>query len=244
MGTAADAPRRYRIAEVARLSGFTTSALRFYEEAGVLASPARTPSGYRSYDGRDVERLRLVARAKELGCTLDEIAGLVQAWDVDRCEPVKHRLRALVAEKVAEVDRHVAEQVALAGQLRATAATLAGRPLDGPCDDGCGCAALARAADGPAVACSLGAGDMAARVDEWRAVLTGVRERLPVAGGVRLVFGPDAPVQEIARLAVAEHDCCAFFTFALTVGARGVALEVSAPSEGQGLLGEVFGTAG
>jgi DNA-binding transcriptional MerR regulator len=90
--TAAAGPRRYRIAEVGRLTGFTPSALRFYEQAGVLSPPERTPAGYRVYGDRDVERLRLVARAKDLGCTLEEIAGLVEAWDADECGPVKHRL--------------------------------------------------------------------------------------------------------------------------------------------------------
>ena len=59
-----------------RLTGFTPTTLRFYENAGVLSPPARTGAGYRSYTDRDVDRLRLIARAKELGCTLDEITGL------------------------------------------------------------------------------------------------------------------------------------------------------------------------
>src|SRR3712207_889904 len=103
MGTTEATAGRYRISEVGRLTGFTPSALRFYEGAGVLAAPARTASGYRLYDDRDVERLRLIGRAKELGCTLDEIAGLVQVWDADECGPVKHHLRSLVLRKAEEV---------------------------------------------------------------------------------------------------------------------------------------------
>src|ERR687893_1166534 len=85
MATTEAPTRRYRIGEVGRLTGFEPTTLRFYENAGVLAPPPRTPAGYRSYDDRDVERLRLIARAKDLGCTLDEIADLVQAWDADEC---------------------------------------------------------------------------------------------------------------------------------------------------------------
>jgi MerR family copper efflux transcriptional regulator len=274
------APRRYRIAEVGRLTGFTPTALRFYEQAGVLPPPERTPAGYRVYGDRDVERLRLIARAKDLGCTLEEIAGLVEAWDADRCGPVKHRLRALVEAKVAEVRRHIADQVTQAAQLRATAADLAIRPVDGPCDDGCGCtvpppvgtvppdepacgcgrerrcsgddtgasppvrsAAPEPVEQPPPVACSLGSGDMATRSDEWRALLGGVTDRQPLPHGLRLVLGPDAPLAQIARLTLAERECCPFLAFAITIDARGVALEVAAPAEGRVLLESVFGTA-
>ena len=153
---------RYRIAEIARLSGFSPSALRYYEQAGVLAAPERTPAGYRLYNERDVERLRLIARAKDRGCTLDEIRELIQAWDSDECEPVKHRLRALVDDKVAEIETHLAEQTAFANQLRATARTLAGRPLDGPCGDSCGCTTSAepgpRTPDTTSSGCEVGCG--------------------------------------------------------------------------------------
>ena len=273
MSTTEAPERRYRIAEVSRLTGFTPTTLRYYEDAGVLAPPERTAAGYRIYDDRAVERLRLVARAKELGCTLDEIAGLVEAWDADDCGPVKHRLRSLVGAKVGEIERHVAEQVALAAQLRATAANLAGRPVDGPCDDTCGCTRAVPADDDPVsveasgcgadcgcgtrvgtvelvtpsetppIACSLDGGDMQARIAEWQALLTAVDQREAIPNGVRFSFGPDAPLLEIARLAGAEYACCPFFSFTVSIDARGVVLEVSAPADGQVLLDSVFGAA-
>jgi DNA-binding transcriptional MerR regulator len=273
MRTTEAAEGRYRIAEVSRLTGFTPTTLRYYENAGVLAPPERTAAGYRTYDDRAVERLRLVARAKELGCTLEEIAGLVEAWDADDCGPVKHRLRSLVSAKVGEVERHMAEQVALAAQLRATAANLAGRPVDGPCDDRCGCTsavtaddtapalssgcetdcgcgssdpepvALGAAGDTPPIACSLDGGDMQAQIGEWQALLTAVDHREAIPNGVRLSFGDGAPLVEVARLAAAEFACCPFFSFTVRIDTRGVALEVTAPADGQVLLEAVFGAA-
>lgn len=244
--TAAAPPHRYRISEVARLTGFTPTALRYYESAGVLAPAARTPAGYRVYDDRDVERLRLIARAKDLGCTLDEIGGLVEAWDADECGPVKHRLRSLVGGKLTEVRRHIAGQVALAAQLAATADELGGRPVDGPCDDGCGCSTATPEAGTDegvpsAMLCSLDPDDTAARVTAWRGLLAGVRERHAVAGGVRLEFGAAPPLAELAGLVAAEHDCCPFFSFALTVDRGGVVLEVTAPPDHRPLVDAVFG---
>lgn len=60
---------------------------------------------------------------------------------------------------------------------------------------------------------------------------------------MRLRFGSEAPVAELARLAAAEQACCPFFAFTLTIGARGIALEVTAPADGQDLLATVFGVA-
>jgi DNA-binding transcriptional MerR regulator len=133
---------RYRIAEVSRLTGFTPSTLRFYEDVGVLSLPERTTAGYGVYGDRDVERLRLVARAKDLGCTLEEIAGLVRAWDADECGPVRGQLRRLVDSKVVELEQHIADQIGSLAELKAATSALATtHAADGPCDDRCGCTA-------------------------------------------------------------------------------------------------------
>jgi len=152
---------------------------------------------------------------------------------------VLHRLLDLVQAKVVEVREHIAGQVAFAAQLRATAEALAERPVDGPCDESCGCGDRVEAT--APVACSLGAADVQARVDEWQALLGGVADRVPIPSGVRLVFAEPAPLGEIGRLAAAERECCPFFAFAITVDDRGVGLEVTAPADGQDLLETVFG---
>ena len=130
---------RLRIAEVAERTGFSTPTLRYYEDIGLLPPADRSPAGYRLYDERAVDRLTFIARAKQLGCTLQEITDLAEAWDRDECAPIKHRLRALVAEKLSETEARIAELDRLAAELRATAQVLASAPLDGPCDDSCGC---------------------------------------------------------------------------------------------------------
>jgi MerR family redox-sensitive transcriptional activator SoxR len=54
------------IADAAGATGFSASALRFYETAG-LVTPARTAAGYRTYADDDLARLRFIGRAKRLG---------------------------------------------------------------------------------------------------------------------------------------------------------------------------------
>lgn len=132
----------YTIGQAAERSGFTPSALRFYEGRGLLDPAARTASGYRLYDDRTISRLGFIARAKQLGCSLEEIADLVGIWDGERCGPVQKRLHQLVTDKLAATERQVAELTALADQLRVAASRLDEPPTDGPCDEGCACLAL------------------------------------------------------------------------------------------------------
>lgn len=69
----------YKIKDVADRSGFSTATLRYYEEIGLLPEVSRTPAGYRVYDDHTLERLAFISRAKQLGCSLDEIADLTVA---------------------------------------------------------------------------------------------------------------------------------------------------------------------
>src|SRR5688500_18358128 len=98
----------YKIKELADRSGFTPTALRYYEDIGLLPPAQRTASGYRVYDDRTVERLAFIARAKQLGCSLDEIADLATAWDGGTCGPVQDRLRQVVADKLTRSQAQIA----------------------------------------------------------------------------------------------------------------------------------------
>ena len=70
--------KRYRIGELATLTGLTPDALRFYERQGVLDEPARTSGRFRIYSPLVVDRTRFIKKAQVLGFTLGEIRELVQ----------------------------------------------------------------------------------------------------------------------------------------------------------------------
>ena len=86
------------IGEVARRTGLRPSALRYYEEAG-LVSPAARVSGRRHYDTSVLDRLRVIACAQEAGFTIAEVRQLLSGED----EP-SVRWRALAERKLREVD--------------------------------------------------------------------------------------------------------------------------------------------
>jgi MerR family copper efflux transcriptional regulator len=250
----------YRIAEVARRSGYSPPTLRYYEDIGLLPPAERSDNGYRVYDQATVERLEFITRAKQLGCSLQEITDLVRMWEAGECAPVQHGLRSVIDTKIGDAQARIAELTTLVADLERVEAGLGSHTPDGPCDDRCGCTTTPAAETTPAsvvwaakatsantgsapVACTLGAGHIDPRLGDWQALLAQVRERTPLDGGLQLIFDPDAPVEAIAGLAAVEHECCRFFSFALTIDQRGIALEVRAPADGQDVLAALFGPA-
>lgn len=135
----------YTIGEVAERSGFTASSLRYYEGIGLVVPAARTDAGYRLYDDHSIARLAFIARAKQLGCTLEEITDLIGIWDGARCGPVQRSFHDLVTAKLAAAERQIAALTALSDQLRHAAAQLAEPAIDGPCSEDCVCLTLEHA---------------------------------------------------------------------------------------------------
>ncbi len=62
-----------KIGELAKATGLSTSAIRFYEQSGLLAAPPRGLNRYRDYPDDAVERLKLVQLAQRLGFSLDAL---------------------------------------------------------------------------------------------------------------------------------------------------------------------------
>ena len=113
--------KRYRIGELATLTGLTADALRFYERQGLLDKPARTTGRFRIYSPLAVDRIRFVKRAKALGFTFGEIRQLVQfngKGGLRRCCRVRDLLRA----RLSELGVTLAELSALQETLRTTLA--------------------------------------------------------------------------------------------------------------------------
>lgn len=131
----------FRIGEVADATGLPVTTLRYYEEQGLLPAPARSSAGHRLYGEADVERLRLIARAKRLGLRLDQAAALADAWQHERCSSTHGQLVELLAAKLTDVRGQIAELTDFAGQLEAVYQQVAARPVsEEACGARCGCA--------------------------------------------------------------------------------------------------------
>ncbi len=92
----------------------------------------------------------------------------------------------------------------------------------------------------PPIACSLSSADVPERLADWKSALGSVLSRQPIPGGLRLALAPAVSLAHLVDLVVAEQQCCPFFCFAITVDARGPALEVTAPPQAQELVSSLF----
>ncbi|MDZ4253281.1 MAG: Cd(II)/Pb(II)-responsive transcriptional regulator [Sulfuritalea sp.] len=137
-----------RIGELGQTMGVDIETIRYYEKAGLLAPPARTPNGYRAYSPVHVERLAFIRHCRALDMPLVGIKRLLDfvahpdtdCGDIDR----------LIDEQLARVRARIKSMQALAKQLAA---------LRARCDAGhvvaeCGILhELVAAAHGEACAC-------------------------------------------------------------------------------------------
>lgn len=105
-----------RIGELAVQADVTTKALRFYEQAGVLPPPDRTPSGYRDYDDAALSRLRFVKAAQAAGLTLAEIREVV-AVRKSQGPPCEH-VAALLDRHADDLDARIADLQAARDEVR------------------------------------------------------------------------------------------------------------------------------
>ena len=237
----------YRISEAASRTGLPVSTLRYYERIGLLPEPQRTASGYRAYEEQALDRLAFIARARELGLQLDDIGGLADLWNAERCGPVQARLRELISAKIVETEEQVAALSALSADLASFITGLTTPAPDAPCGDGCGCdrpPASPGAPEqtltilpslGPGLACSLDSEDVAGRLAEWRAVATQATDRVVIEGGIRLaLLNPDLPA--LADLVAREQACCSFLTFAVRFTPTGTTLDITGPTAARPLI--------
>jgi MerR family redox-sensitive transcriptional activator SoxR len=98
------------IAEVARRSGVAASALRFYEQRGLIASQ-RTGAGHRRYPRAALRRVAFIVFAQKVGLSLDEIAQELAKLPANRVPErtdwakLSSGWRQRIDERIAELER-------------------------------------------------------------------------------------------------------------------------------------------
>lgn len=91
------------IGQAARLTGISAKMIRYYEDSGLIGPVARTEAGYRVYSPRDIHTLGFIKRSRDLGFSVERIAGLLALWQ-DR------------SRHSADVKRMANEHIQLLGQ--------------------------------------------------------------------------------------------------------------------------------
>jgi Cu(I)-responsive transcriptional regulator len=112
------------IGEASAASGVSAKMIRYYEETGLIPTIRRSDSGYRVYSDRDVQMLRFVRRARDLGFPVDQIADLLALWrDTSRhSSDVKH----LATQRIEELHRKIDEMQEMVATLQTLADSCSG----------------------------------------------------------------------------------------------------------------------
>ncbi|CAO97500.1 Cu(I)-responsive transcriptional regulator [Erwinia tasmaniensis] len=118
------------ISNVAKKTGLTSKAIRFYEEKGLVTPPLRTENGYRSYSAKHLEELTLLRQARQVGFNLEQCREMIGLFN----DPARHSadVKARTLEKAAEIEAHISELQLMRQKLLDLAASCPG-------DDGAEC---------------------------------------------------------------------------------------------------------
>src|SRR5438270_9850799 len=100
--------RLLTIGEVARRSGVASSALRFYEERGLIHSQ-RAGSGHRRYPRPVLRRIAFIVFAQRVGLTLEEIGAELSKLPPDHA-PVRKDWSRLSSTWTSGIDGRIAER--------------------------------------------------------------------------------------------------------------------------------------
>ena len=112
------------IGQASRATGVSTKMIRYYETVGLIRPADRTDSNYRDFGDRDINDLRFIRRARNLGFSVVEINQLLALWR-DRERPSRE-VKAVAEKHVADLDAKIAEMRAMAETLRHLATCCAG----------------------------------------------------------------------------------------------------------------------
>jgi MerR family redox-sensitive transcriptional activator SoxR len=92
------------IGELARRAGVAPSAVRYYERRGLLAADDRR-SGQRRYRPGTQRLLVFIGMLQDAGLSLDDIAGILGAADVEEWKEIGRRRLAALDEQIAALER-------------------------------------------------------------------------------------------------------------------------------------------
>lgn len=106
----------FQIGEVSRQTGVSVDTIRFYEKEKLLREPVRSGGGFRLFGAVDIEQLKFIRSAQELGFALGEIKELLVLQDqsVEACSHV----RELLERKLDLVHRKIEQLLKLESGLK------------------------------------------------------------------------------------------------------------------------------
>jgi Cu(I)-responsive transcriptional regulator len=112
------------IGEASAASGVSAKMIRYYEETGLIPAVRRSDAGYRTYGHREVQMLRFIRRARDLGFSVHEIVELLALWR----DQSRHSadVKQLAAVHIADLRGKIAAMQGMVATLQTLADSCAG----------------------------------------------------------------------------------------------------------------------
>ena len=113
-------PARFAIGTLSKGTGCKVETIRYYERAGLLPAPPRSPGGYRLYGTEHLKRLAFVRRARSLGFSIGDVRRLLDL--ADHHQRPCAEARRVAASHLADVRARIADLKVMEGVLKDTVA--------------------------------------------------------------------------------------------------------------------------
>jgi MerR family copper efflux transcriptional regulator len=104
------------IGQAASASGLTAKMIRYYEQMKLIIPAHRTESSYRTYSDSDVNTLRFVRRARDLGFSVEQMKSLIALWRAR--SRASGDVKTIALEHIAELERKAASIHAMIHTLK------------------------------------------------------------------------------------------------------------------------------
>ena len=92
---------------LSRHAEISAKTIRYYESVGVMPEPARGGNGYRQYTEMDLETLRFIRRARDLGFSVKEVGDLMKLWH-DRSR-ASADVKAIALNHIDEIEQRISK---------------------------------------------------------------------------------------------------------------------------------------
>lgn len=124
-----------RTGQLAKCAGVNVQTLRFYEREGLLPRPARTRSGYRQYERRDLHRVQFIKSCQETGFTLNDVREIFELHRVLTAPAEERGIKpraqqiflAAATRRLAVIDDKLRTLKKMKREMQALVATLGGQ---------------------------------------------------------------------------------------------------------------------
>ena len=99
------------IHELAQQTSVAGKTIRYYESIGLLPRPKRAANSYRQYTAADVERLRLIASARALGFSIEDVREILAARSSG--EAPCQRVLDTLSQRIRDIDQRIGGLITL-----------------------------------------------------------------------------------------------------------------------------------